>query len=274
MHTRTSLANDLRTLGVAAGDALAVHSSLRSLGKVDGGADGVIDALMDVLTPDGTLLMPTMNGPADLWIQSETPSRVGILTEVFRKRPGVSRSIHPTHSVAVWGRHAEHVLAGHPGASALGVGSPFHRLSRLGGKVLMIGVTYTTCSLVHVAEAIAQVPYMDVFYPGYERDLRARLESGVELTFHPFENPGDSGCFEAVERRLLGEGKLARGKVGVADSSLAPGCDVLRASLECLAEDPASLVREKGRPLSAVCEACVEKIRASGWRLGKIPGDF
>jgi len=160
MHTRDSLAHDLRALGVAAGDALAVHSSLHAVGKVDGGADAVLDALINVLTREGTLLMPTMNRPEELWIQRETPSRVGALTEVLRKRPGVGRSIHPTHSVAAWGRHAEHVLAGHPGASALGVGSPFHRLSRLGGKVLMLGVSYTTCSLVHVAEAIAQVPYM------------------------------------------------------------------------------------------------------------------
>ncbi len=269
--TRQCIVDDLRALGLQRGETLAVHSALSSLGWVEGGADTVVDALLEALSPEGTLLMPAMNRPVPVWLHAQTPSLVGAVTEAFRRRQGVGRSLHPTHSACAWGRHAAHLLAGHPAASALGVDSPFHRLAKLGGRVLMIGVSYTTCSLVHVAEAIAQVPYMGIFYPGYEVDLRARLASGLELTFHPFENPGDSACFEVVERRLAEQGRLLRGKVGDADCTLAAGTDILRAALECLMHDPESLVFHPDKPTSAVREACLRTIRESGWRLTALP---
>jgi len=101
-----------------------------------------------------------------------------------------------------------------------------------------------------------------------------RLDSGVELTFHPFENPGDSGCFQVVERRLDGEGRLAHGKVGDADSTLARGRDILHASLACLEDDPAALVHAADVPPSEVRQACLARVSASGWRLGAIPEDL
>nr|WP_208641671.1 AAC(3) family N-acetyltransferase [Streptomyces africanus] len=58
-HTRTSLAEDLRTLGLRSGDLVLVHASLKSLGWVSGGAVAVIQALQDTLTPSGTLVVPT-----------------------------------------------------------------------------------------------------------------------------------------------------------------------------------------------------------------------
>jgi aminoglycoside 3-N-acetyltransferase len=261
----------LRAIGVQEGDNLAVHSSLHSLGWVDGGANGVVDALMQTLTPNGTLLMPTMNRREPVWLHAQTPSKVGKITEVFRTMEGVCRSIHPTHSVAAWGKRAGEFVEGHPAASALGVDSPFHRLSKAGGKVLMIGVTYTTCSMIHVAEAIAKVPYMGIFYPGYELPLLARLANGMELTFHPFENPGDSSCFQVVERRLEADGRLTLGRIGQARSTLALGRDVLTASMECLRDNPFSLVYNDKLGISEVLTASIKCIKDNNWKLDYMP---
>ncbi|MBE7560721.1 AAC(3) family N-acetyltransferase [bacterium] len=269
--SKARIVRDLAALGVAPGDILAVHSSLKAIGWVEGGPDAVVDALMETLTPEGTLLMPAMNRPVPVWLHAQTPSAVGAVSEAFRRRQGVARSLHPTHSACAWGKHADRILAGHPAASALGVDSPFHRLAKLGGRVLMLGATYTSCSLVHVAEAIAKVPYLGIFYPGYEVDLRARLANGVELTFHPFENPGDSACFEVVERRLRAEGRLIEGRIGQAASTLALGTDILRAALECLLENPESLVYDPDKPTSAVRAASLRTIRETGWRLLALP---
>ena len=93
MHTRTSLARDLRALGVCAGDTLFVHSSFKSLGEVSGGVQSVVDALMDAMG-DGLLLMPSFNldGGRDWraahWDPQTTPSSVGWLTEFFSPAAG------------------------------------------------------------------------------------------------------------------------------------------------------------------------------------------
>src|SRR5205085_4877227 len=103
--TRERMSQDLRRLGVRAGGILLVHSSLRSLGFVPGGALTVIRALRDALGPEGTLVLPThtwewMSAGSRHFDARTTPSCVGVITETFRGLPGVVRSLHPTHSVA------------------------------------------------------------------------------------------------------------------------------------------------------------------------------
>ena len=97
-HTIESLGCDLRLLGISEGDVLFVHSSFKSLGPVDGGAETVVAALMDVVGLSGLLLMPSFNllgdrgARADAWDIETTPSTVGRLTEFFRQMPGTYRS--------------------------------------------------------------------------------------------------------------------------------------------------------------------------------------
>src|SRR5690606_20533778 len=171
--TQESLVQDLHHAGIAAGDAVIVHSSMRSLGPVEGGADAVIDALLAAVGPRGTVLMPVFSNPSPSgeFVVAETPSRVGFLTEAFRRRPEVKRSWHPTHSVAAAGAHVEW-LEHHEKTSGLGPASPMHRAAEAGAKILMIGCPITTCSAIHIAEAILPVPYLGkVGYPGYGRTL-------------------------------------------------------------------------------------------------------
>lgn len=106
-----SLVNDFKALGIKPGMSLLTHSSLRRVGPVDGGADTVIDALLEVLGPEGTLMMSTVGGNVNpeqpVFDVRNTPCTVGTLANVFRKREGVIRSLHPVHSVCALGPKAE-----------------------------------------------------------------------------------------------------------------------------------------------------------------------
>jgi len=108
--TKTDIVDALRRLGIAAGDVVMVHSSMKSFGRVEGGAQTIIDAFEEVLTREGTLAMPTLcQGSVvrayENWYMDK-PSDVGYLTEYFRKQMYVYRSDHPTHSAAARGKRA------------------------------------------------------------------------------------------------------------------------------------------------------------------------
>lgn len=175
--TCASLAADLRTLGLEAGMTVMVHSSLSKLGWVCGGPVAVVQALMDVITPQGTLIMPTHSGelsepsywvnppvPVD-WIDEIhasmpaydagiTPTRgMGRIVEVFRNYPGVMRSNHPALSFAAWGKHAEFITDKHQLEYSLGEGSPLARLYDLDGWLLFLGVNHANNTSFHLAEA-------------------------------------------------------------------------------------------------------------------------
>jgi len=132
----------LDVLGVPRGVVLMVHSSLHQFGYIEGGADAVIDALLDAVGPEGTLAMPTLSCS---WVgrppydPATTPSRVGAVTEAFRKRPGVLRSPHPTHSVAALGPRAAEIVSGHtPDRPVFAPEGAFGRLYELDAWILML----------------------------------------------------------------------------------------------------------------------------------------
>ena len=100
MHTKESLTDDLIRAGIQPSDTLLVHSSMKSIGAVDGGADTVLDALMDYFREKGLLVFPTLtyglNPSNPVFYVNETPSQVGLLSDLFWRRPGVLRSLLPT----------------------------------------------------------------------------------------------------------------------------------------------------------------------------------
>jgi aminoglycoside 3-N-acetyltransferase len=166
-------------LGVRRGGTVLVHASLSRLGFVCGGPVAVVEALLDVLGPAGTVVVPTQtvansdpsrwthNGTGDIpprwWPKARdtfppfdperTPSRgMGVVAECVRTWPGARRSAHPVTSFAALGARAAEIVATHPTHCRLGESSPLGALDRLGASVLLLGVGFDKCTAFHLAE--------------------------------------------------------------------------------------------------------------------------
>ncbi len=163
--SKEQLVEGLRSLGVQSGDILLFHSSLKSIGWVDPGPEAVIEAFLEVLGPDGTLVAPAMisalNGIRPLFDVKTSPSEMGLLTETVRNWPGARRSNHPTHSIAAIGPLAEELTANHRqawgpvtshGTDAVGFDSPWDRMYKLNVWILLIGVSFGNCTMLHHAQ--------------------------------------------------------------------------------------------------------------------------
>lgn len=164
--TVEDLRRKLVALGVGADDTLLVHSSFDAFDGFKGKPSDVIGSLQALVGPAGLLMMPTMtfSGTAvdyargnPVFDVQRTPSRMGLVTEVFRRSPGVVRSVHPTHPVALWGRDAEAVAAGHHLArTPCGAGSPYAALLARQGKIVLLGTGINVLTFYHMLEELLE----------------------------------------------------------------------------------------------------------------------
>ena len=165
--TRDEIYRGLWDTGLHEGDVVLVHSAMRTLGRVQGGADTVVSALLDVIGERGTLVVPTFTFIHEV---EDDPiidprndrSEMGAITEAARTHPRALRSTAFRHSFAAIGRRAE-VLAGvDPALSVFDLRSAFGVMLALNTQVLMLGMTYGSCTSFHFAEWLCEVPYRRV----------------------------------------------------------------------------------------------------------------
>lgn len=146
--TAEDLLAGLRRCDLHIGDSVLVHSSYGGFQGFRGTAVDVIGTLQKAVSSEGTLMMPThsFEGVAaeysvrpKVFNPLTSPSYVGLLPDLFRRTEGVRRSLHPTHSVAAWGKRSSWFLHDHHrAASPCGRGTPYHRLLEADGKILLI----------------------------------------------------------------------------------------------------------------------------------------
>ena len=162
--TMKDIVNSVQQLGVLTTDSLIVHSSLKSLGYVDGGPEAVIAGLQQAVA-DGTLIFPTLCQKDwahvyENW-HMDAPSDVGLLTNVFRKMPGALRSNQATHSVAAIGKDAAYITQTHGvtgkrpgifGDTPFAADSPWEKMYEMNTKMLFLGVTPMAATMRHYAE--------------------------------------------------------------------------------------------------------------------------
>jgi aminoglycoside N3'-acetyltransferase len=181
-HDTLRAALDRATGGRA--EILIVHSSLSSCGYFTAGADKVLDALVErcgvLCLPTHTYCYPVSPDAAGpVFDARTTPSQNGRLTEMFRARPGVTRSIHATHSLGVGGPIAAAVCDRHyTSDSPCGAGTPYDRLIQRRASALMFGVSFHYYTFFHTAEFMSGSA--DAFEHGTRDRLRFLDEAGIE----------------------------------------------------------------------------------------------
>jgi aminoglycoside 3-N-acetyltransferase len=246
--TGSRIAGDLRTLGVPAGRPLLVHASLSKIGYVQGGARTVINALLKVLGPDGTLVtgagtpensttsrafqtrivgytrerVEQFRATMPAFDPETTPTSVGAVAEALRTTPGAVRSGHPQSSFAAFGREARALMADHRVTCHLGEHSPLAKLYERDAMILLLGVGYQACSAFHLAEYryCERPPTQD--YACVTQSLGAR--NWIEYR----DVVLDDGDFEIIGKTLEGAQKnkykpvVLAGPVGRAASRLIP----------------------------------------------------
>jgi aminoglycoside 3-N-acetyltransferase len=247
MVNKQVIVSGLRQLGLEAGDVVVVHSSLSCFGEQEGGAETVVDALLEVLGAAGTLVVPTYTTGQGVFDPDETPSTADVITEAVRLRPDAVRSLHPTHSVAAIGPMADVITEGHEKVNAFARGSALFKVLQARGKVLLLGTTHTSNSMVHVAEEIANVGYLD-----RSRMVTVKNPRG-KLTQRWVRRPGCSRGFDVIDEILNREDAIRETMIGECRARLMSARAVVDAAVEALKADPEALLCE-----IPDCESCAE----------------
>jgi aminoglycoside 3-N-acetyltransferase len=228
---RAGIARGLRQIGIRPGDLLQVHSSLSAIGYVEGGADAVVDALLEALGPTGTLMVPTFNhGAAEVFDVQTTPSVNGAITEAVRKRPAAKRSVHPTHPYAAIGPLAEELTCEHLELLTFDERSPLGKLATMGGHVLLLGVGMDRCTAAHIGETMARVPC--VGYREFERKVLGS-DGTVHTAWAVLWRDGPCSLeWDPLEEAMRRQGMIVDGRIGDAVVQYMRAMDVVHTAYE------------------------------------------
>lgn len=223
----------LQKVGVKPGQNIMVHTSLSSLGFVCGGAQVVIEALLECVGEEGTIMMPTQSWknldpeagvhweePKEWWqtIRDNWPAydknitptnTMGAVAEMFRQWPGAFRSDHPARSVAAYGKNARYFTENHDLSNIFGEGSPIGKLYEMDGYVLLIGVGYDKNTSLHLADVRAN-------YPGKHmtKESSAIMEDGKRVwkTYETLYVDGED--FEEIGQAFEQSCQVKKGALG------------------------------------------------------------
>lgn len=244
MHTKDTLLKQIKLMGIRPQDTLLIHSSMKAVGEVLGGADTVLDAFSEYLKA-GLLILPThtwrqINAEYNVFDVANEPSCVGILTNLFRERPGVVRSWHPTHSVAALGADAEDFIAGEENMD-----SPCPREGCWGklydreAKILFLGANINRNTIIHGVEEWARIPNR---VSSWHQDLMIKTPKGKLISRpmrrHESPIPDVSKNYGKLEAPLFARGYARRGIIGDAESILVSVVPMVDLTLGFLRRNP------------------------------------
>jgi aminoglycoside 3-N-acetyltransferase len=250
--TADDIAAALHDVGVVAGDVVMFHSSLSSMGMVIGGANAVIDGFLKAVGPEGTVVVPTLcNWEPDeqqlvfaRWNPKTSPSYVGLITEVFRTRPGAVRSDHATHSVAAIGARALEITRDHGSAGgrpgpfgerAFAKASPWQKMYDLNAAYCFIGVSFRVNTMVHYVESLIVERALQRVAPDVSTSLAAQVQGWMRPGIWPSIRVDDR---EAIEGMLANLGIVRYGKIGSATLRCARARSMVDGWLGIVESDP------------------------------------
>ena len=217
---KTDIVNKLKEFGLKTGDIVLVHSSLASIGHVEGGPDAVIDAFLETIGGEGTLVAPVFGN-------------LGILTHTLKNRPEAIISDCPRGTVAAIGADAEFICRDHWKAdTAHGHETPYLKIAGLGGYICLLGVDQDRNTTLHSVEALLELPYL-----GQSSATIETADGPVEKTWKYY--PGPHRDFIGIDNVMRANGKMISGKIGSAVVRLMKSKDLIDTFVELGSSDPA-----------------------------------
>lgn len=249
MYTKEELCNQLKQMGLKEDDTVLIHSSMKAIGQVEGGADTVLDVWQEYFDK-GLLLLPThtwanVNADNPVYDPVNTDSCVGLLTNMFRRRKGVVRSLHPTHSMAAYGlKAAEYVEGEEYHNTPCTPGGCYDRLRQRRGKILLVGVGHERNTFIHSVEEVLNIPNRLADKPV---ELQICMPDGsrrkVYMRKHyNAQQPHISEDFVKLNRAFLDCDVAKKVSFGDADGLLCDAQGIFEVTRHVLAPDPECLV--------------------------------
>lgn len=230
MYTIEELKAQIRAMGIEREDTVLIHTSMRAIGPVEKGADGVIDAFCQVLT-EGLFLVPThtwgvVNRDNPVYDVRKTVPNIGALPCAAAFREDGIRSLHPTHSIWGHGKRAAEFLAGEENARTPGpVGFAWERLAKENAKILLIGIGNERNTFIHAVDEIADIPNRihpqpyEVTIYDYDGKMHSHPFAGHYCTEHPHVSDQFVNFDRAFDEcDVWKEGRLGNAVVKVVDS--------------------------------------------------------
>ena len=241
MNTYDSLKSDLTNLGLCGNETVIIHSSMKKIGNTEGGADTVLQVLCDFFERDGLLVFPThtwgfIENDCYLYNPKTSKTNLGLLPSLFLERKNVYRSIHPTHSVCAFGKGAkEFVKDSLPQHTYCPKGSCYEKLYNMNAKVLLLGVTLSSCTYFHYIEE----SLFDKVPPYYSTCANCSVEmpDGSVVNNKVYISPVDtSKQFDRAFDRVLSEKSTKTGMFGKANCILID-CNKIFPVIEAMIKD-------------------------------------
>lgn len=245
MYTKQNIIDSIIDFGIKPTDTLLVHSSMKAIGEVDGGADTVLDAFIEYMQDDGLLIFPThtweqINDEYNVFNPMTEPSCVGILTNLFRIRPGVIRSLHPTHSVAALGKDALEYTSGEEQYNTpCSRNGCWGKLYNRKAKILFLGCSLQRNTFIHGVEEWNNIPGRLTEKP---RQLKIVTPDGdiLERSFHShyFPNGNISDNYDKLLPPFLHLDIAKKGFIGDAESVLCDAVGMTEITSKFLQKNP------------------------------------
>jgi aminoglycoside N3'-acetyltransferase len=250
MITREEIVKDLKQMGLKAGMAVEVHSSLSSMGYVQNGPATVIQALIDVVGKGGALIMSAYPVTLPIWPTEEEKAKgiickvrfmdendnsktgMGAISDAFRRWPGTCLG-KGMHRVCAWGKDARLHAQG------------YDYLLSIDGWVLLIGVDIHSCSAMHIAETKVSLPQDIKDYFELPEDIRHQYPPKKwHIQYH---DPPEDG-WEKIQEEAVRRGLIVQAKIGQAKCFFFRAKPVVDIYEERLRADPHGLLGLKSCP--------------------------
>ncbi len=241
--TKNQIINNLKQIGLQKDDILMLHASCKSVGNIVGGPDKIIEAILEVIGENGTLMMYISwdQSPYNLKQMSTNEQQIilehlpafevgkaramkswSILTEYLRTWPNSKQSKHPEASMVAVGKKAEWLTENHPYQYGYGEGSPLEKLCKANGKVLMLGTPLEKMTVLHYAEHITNCSNKKIVkykLPIIKNNEKEWIDIEEFDTNGAFDWQGED-YFKLIVAEYLSLGKGSSAQIGSASSHL------------------------------------------------------